>query len=105
MRAECRIGMRTMPPTASTPAAPSVPRKQPTTMRRRRGRIASTGAPGRLVAVDGAAVDAILLRRRRIVVGCLRGTDDAAGVEAIGGIVRMPIRHSARIAGPPEEAA
>ena len=67
--------------------------------------LVAAGAPGRLVAVAGAAVEAILPRRRRIVVGCFRGTEDAAGVEAVGGIVRMPTRHSARIAGPPEEAA
>ena len=29
----------------------------------------------------------------------------AAGVEAVGGIVRLPARHSSRIAGPPEEAS
>ena len=67
--------------------------------------LVAAGAPGRLVAVDGAAVEAILPRRRRIVVGCPARTGDAAGVEAVGGIVRMPTRHSARIAAPPEEAA
>ena len=62
------------------------------------------GASGRLVAVDGDEVEAILPRQRRIVVGSLPERDDAAGVEAVGGIIRMPTRHSARIA-PPEEAA
>jgi hypothetical protein len=60
------------------------------------------GRSGRVVAVDGADVEAILPRRRRIVVGSLPGTDDAVGVEAAGGIIRMPARHSPRIAGPPE---
>ena len=62
-------------------------------------------ASGRLVAVDGACVDAILPRRRRIVVGSLPDTAGAAGVEAAGGIIRMPARHSSRIAGRPEGAA
>ena len=62
-------------------------------------------ASGRLVAVDGDSVEAILPRRRRIVVGSLPDTDGAAGVEAAGGTVRMPARHSSRIGGPLEEAA
>ena len=63
-------------------------------------------ASGRIVAVDSASVEAILPRRRRIVVGSLPDTDGAAGVEAAGGIIRMPARrHSPRIAGPPEKAA
>ena len=62
-------------------------------------------ASGRRLAVDGGDVEAILPRRRRIVVGSLPGTDDAAGVEAAGGIIRMPARHSSRVAGNPEQAA
>ena len=67
--------------------------------------LVEAGAPGGSVAVDGAEVEAILPRKRRILVGSHQGTDDAAGVEAAGGIIRMPSRHSSRIAGPPEEAA
>ncbi|MDQ3823361.1 MAG: hypothetical protein M3321_08995 [Actinomycetota bacterium] len=62
-------------------------------------------ASGRLVAVESASVEAILPRRRRILVGSLPTTDGAAGVEAAGGIIRMPARHSSRIAGPPDAAA
>ena len=49
--------------------------------------LVEAAASGRLVAVDAADVEA------------------TAGLEAAGGIIRMPSRHSSRIAGPPEEAA
>ena len=57
------------------------------------------------IAVDGADVEAILLPTRRILIrsGALRG-DGAAGVWAAGGIVRMPARHSLRLAEHPQEA-
>ena len=66
--------------------------------------LVATGARVRLVAVDGADVELILPRQRRIVVGSQVRTDDAAGVDAAGGIIRMSPRHSMRIAGPPEGA-
>ena len=49
--------------------------------------LVEAAASGRLVAVDAADVAA------------------TAGLEAAGGIIRMPSRHSSRIAGPPEEAS
>ena len=67
--------------------------------------IVAAGESGPLVAVDGGDVEAILPRQRRIVVAPRSASEDAAGVEAVGGIVRMPARQSSRIAGPPEEAA
>ena len=58
-------------------------------------------------AVVGADIEAILPPTRRIIS---RGSsvaveDDAVGLDAVGGIVRMPARHSSRIAAPPQEAA
>ena len=67
--------------------------------------VGAAGPGGPLVAVDGADVEAILPRRRRIVVGSLPVRADAAGVEAVAGIIRMPSRHSSGIAAPPEDAA
>lgn len=62
----------------------------------------------RLVAVDGADVEAILPRTRRLIVESWSRrprTDDATGVDDAGGIIRMPGRHSWRLSEPPEEAA
>ena len=52
--------------------------------------IVAVGASGRLVAVDGGDVEAILPRQRRIVVASPSAREDAAGIEAVGGIVRLP---------------
>ena len=59
----------------------------------------------RLVAVDGADVEAILPRTQRIVIHASSVEEDAGGVAAVGGIIRMPARHSPRPAEPRGEAA
>jgi hypothetical protein len=63
----------------------------------------------RLITVREDEIEAILPAARRIVVrgrnGAAGAGDAAAELEAVGGIVRMPIRHSSRIGSPPEEAA
>ncbi len=59
---------------------------------------------GRLVAVDGANVAAILPRRRHILLSSMLERHDRTGVETAGGIVRMPARHSSRLAGSPGES-
>ena len=58
-------------------------------------------------AVPGGGIEAIVPPTRRIIIGAARVTseEDAAGVDAAGGIIRMPARHSSRIAAPPQEAA
>lgn len=61
----------------------------------------------RLVTIDGADVDAILPRRRRLIVEARSRrprTEDATGVDDAGGIIRMPGRHSWRLSEPPEAA-
>jgi hypothetical protein len=63
----------------------------------------------RLVIVRAHEIEAILPAARRIVVrgsnGAVAAGDGAAELEAAGGIVRMPVRHSSRIGSPPSEAA
>ncbi len=62
----------------------------------------------RLVTVGAHEIEAILPAVRRIVVrsnGAVGAGDAAAELDAAGGIVRMPVRHSSRIGSPPEEAA
>jgi hypothetical protein len=63
----------------------------------------------RLVTVRAHEIEAILPAARRIVVrgsnGGVPAGDAAADLEAAGGIVRMPVRHSSRIGSPPQEAA
>ncbi len=62
----------------------------------------------RLVAIDGADVEAILPRTRRLIVEARSRrapTEDGTGVDDAGGIIRMPGRHSRRLSEPPEEAA
>lgn len=58
-------------------------------------------------AVAGADIEAILPLTRRVIIRGLSvpAEDGAAGVDAAGGIIRMPARQSSRIAAPPEEAA
>ena len=65
----------------------------------------AASSPRRL-AVDGADVEAILPQTRRIIIrgSAVPAQDDAAGVDAAGGIIRMPARHSSRAAAAPEEA-
>ncbi len=59
----------------------------------------------RLVTIDGADVEAILPRTRRLIVESrTRDTEDVTGVDAVGGIVRMAARHSSRLSSPPEAA-
>ena len=60
--------------------------------------LVEAGAPGGSVAVDGAEVEAILPRRRRILVGSHQGTDDAVAALVTnrrasrgGGLVVAPI--------------
>ena len=71
--------------------------------------IVATGFVRRLLAIPAHEIEAILPAARRILVrgshpGLVRG--DAAGkLEAVGGIVRMPVRHSSRIGTPPKQAA
>lgn len=64
---------------------------------------------GRLVTVRAHEIEAILPAARRIVArgsnGGVPAGDAAAELEAAGGIVRMPVRHSSRIGSPPKEAA
>ena len=61
----------------------------------------------RPLAVPGSDIEAILPPTRRIIIGAAAVTseEDAAGVYAVGGIIRMPTRHSSRIAAPPQEEA
>jgi hypothetical protein len=64
----------------------------------------------RLVTVRAHEIEAILPATRRIVVrgsngGAPHAEDAATEVEAVGGIVRMPVRHSSRIGSPPMDAA
>lgn len=63
----------------------------------------------RLVSVRAQEIEAILPRARRIVVrdstGAVADEGAAAGLETQGGIVRMPARHSSRIAPAPKEPA
>ena len=61
----------------------------------------------RPLAVPGGDIEAILPPTRRIIIGgaAVTSEEDAAGVDAVGGIIRMPARHSSRIAAPPEVAA
>ena len=47
--------------------------------------------------------DAIPLTVPRIVVGAVNGT--AGCVDSVGGLVRMPLRHSSRIGARPKDAA
>ena len=63
----------------------------------------------RLVRVDGAKIEAILPSARRVIVG---GSDGAVSAEdavpdldVLGGIVRLPLRHSSRIGSAPEDSA
>jgi hypothetical protein len=70
--------------------------------------LVATGSPaGRLVTIDSSAVEAILPGARQVIVERSSRTrrEDVTGVEAAGGIVRMPTRHSSRLGSPHEEAA
>jgi hypothetical protein len=80
-------------------------------IRRREGEIELVVATGlfvrRLVTVRAHEVEAILPGTGRIIV---RGSNGAAAadadeLEAAGGIVRMPVRHSPTIASSPKETA
>lgn len=64
----------------------------------------------RLVTVRAHEIEAILPAARRIVVrgpdaGAPPAEDAAPDLEVVGGIVRMPMRHSSRIGSPPKDAA
>ncbi len=69
--------------------------------------VVSTGLfAGHLVTIDGDEVEAILPRARRVVTErSLRPGREAAAVEAVGGIIRMPARDASRLGPPPEKAA
>ena len=59
------------------------------------------------IAAGGPQVATILRPTQRISIraSSVSGRDDAAGVDGAGGIVRMLVRHSSRIAEAQEEAA
>ena len=60
----------------------------------------------RLVTIAVADVEAILPRTGRLIVQSRHPeSEDATGVDAAGGTVRMAARHSSRLSSPPEEAA
>ena len=69
--------------------------------------LVESASSSRLIAVDDAQVEAILPRARRIIMraSSVSGRNDVAGVDAAGGIIRMPAWHSSRLAEPPEDAA
>ena len=61
----------------------------------------------RVLTIDAAEVEAIRPASYRIVVRASRGAAAQGGggdVEAVGGIVRMPVRHSSRTAAPKQAA-
>ncbi len=63
----------------------------------------------RRLRVEGADIEAILPAARRVVVrgsnGAADGEDGFPDLDALGGIVRMPLRHSSRIGSPPGDSA
>ncbi len=71
--------------------------------------VATGSAAGRLVTVGADAIEAILPGARRIVVhgsdAAVVAREAAAELEVAGGIVRMPVRESARLGLPTKEAA
>jgi hypothetical protein len=62
----------------------------------------------RVLTVGGDEIEAILPASCRIILRPSGGAGSREGggdVEAVGGIVRMPARHSSRIGAPPKRAA
>jgi hypothetical protein len=70
---------------------------------RERGRI---GVVAGTASDEGSGPVSLPAARRMIVERSPRTrTEDVAGVEAVGGIVRMAVRHSSRLAAPAGDTA
>jgi hypothetical protein len=62
----------------------------------------------RVLTVGADEIEAILPAAGRIILRpsvAAAAREGGGGVEAVGGIVRMPVRHSSRIGAPPKRTA